>query len=345
MRKIHTLITYILFLMILSSCSNNNNDPIEKQAFYMGTIISEKVYGKNALKASEEVMKKMQSIEGMMTINAPGSEIDRLNEMAGKGSVSLSPEAIFVLKTAKSYAEISGGVFDVTIGPLVKGWGIFTKDPKIPTEREISELNKLTDYTDLYIDEKSNTASLARKGQIVDLGGIAKGYAGDAAINIFKANGIKSAYVNLGGNVVVLGSKPDGSEWNIGVQNPRAENGKYIGILKVTNKAIVSSGDYERFFEKDGKRYHHIIDPRTGYPSESGLIGTTIVADSSINADALSTATFILGLEKGMELVRSQKGVEAIFITKDKKVYITPGLKNIFTLADESKEFRYVEER
>jgi len=178
---------------------------------------------------------------------------------------------------------------------------------------------------------------------MVDLGGIAKGYAGDEAIRIYKEHGLKSAYINLGGNVVVLGGRPDGSPWRIGIQNPRAPNGMYIGIVRVTDKAVVTSGDYERYFEKENVRYHHILDTKTGYPADSGLISSTIVTDVSMDADALSTAAFVLGLEEGMKLVNSLKGVEAIFITGDKRVYVTEGLKSSFTFDDESKEFKYAE--
>jgi thiamine biosynthesis lipoprotein len=180
-------------------------------------------------------------------------------------------------------------------------------------------------------------------GQSVDLGGIAKGYAGDEAIKIYKKHGIKSAYVNLGGNVVTLGTKPDGTPWRIGIQNPRAQNGYYLGTVEVTDKAIVTSGDYERYFEADQIRYHHILDPQTGYPADSGLMSATVVTDVSVDADALSTAVFTLGLEKGMAMVKSLKGVEAILVTKDKEIYITEGIKSSFTFTDGSKEFKYVE--
>lgn len=311
----------------------------------MGTIITEKVFGVKAEKAADEVMDRIQQLEGMMTINAAGSEIDKLNDFAGKDKVYLCQDSIYVMETAKKFSELSGGTFDITVGPLVKVWGIFTDHPRVPSQDEINRLLKLVGYKELDISSRDLSAKLARPGQVVDLGGIAKGYAGDEAIKIYKKYKIKSAYVNLGGNVVVLGSKPDGTPWKIGIQNPRAENGKYIGILSVTDKAVVSSGDYERFFEEGNKRYHHILDPRTGYPSDSGLISMTIVTDRSIDADALSTATFVLGLEKGMKLVESLKGVEAVFITKDKKVYVTEGLKSNFSFYDESKEFQYDEKR
>ncbi|MEG6611542.1 FAD:protein FMN transferase [Pseudoclostridium thermosuccinogenes] len=345
MRRKILLLLMIYVSFILASCQQNT--PAERIGTYMGTVITEKVYGKNAQKAADEVMEKIAELEAMMTIKDADkqSEIDKLNDMAGVGEVKLSRDSISVLGKAIEYAELSEGAFDVTIGPLANAWGIFTDNPRVPSKDEIDKLKSLVNYRDISINNADSSAYLARKGQIVDLGGIAKGYAGDVAVEILKAKGVKSALINLGGNVVALGSKPDGNPWSIGIQNPRAPTGEYIGIVKVRDKAVVSSGDYERFFEKDGVRYHHILDPRTGYPADSGLIATTIVADSSTDADALSTSVFVLGLEKGMQLVERLDGVDAIFITEDKKVYITEGLKESFTFKDESKEFTYVEER
>jgi FAD:protein FMN transferase len=349
-QKIQVIIIFLIISVMLAACGNvaaadTAVKPVETEDFIMGTVISQKVYGDKAQTAADEVKNKMMSIEALMTINAPGGEINKLNAAAGKNSVELSSETISVLETAKKYYDLSNGSFDITVGPLVKAWGIFTDHPRVLEKGEITKLLKLTDNKSLVIDKTSSKATLEKMGQIVDLGGIAKGHAGDEAIKIYKKNNIHSAYVNLGGNVVVLGSKPDGSPWRIGIQNPRAANGIYIGIIKVTDKAVVTSGDYERFFIKDNVRYHHILDPKSGYPADSGLISTTIVSDVSMDADALSTATFVLGLDRGMKLVSSLKGIEAIFITKDKKIYITDGLKSSFTFDDESKEFKYVEKR
>ncbi len=339
------LILAITAIMITSCSAKDNSVPVEEQGFFMGTVITEKVYGSNAETAAKKVMDRIQQLEKIMTINSPNSEIVLLNSSAGIDKVNLSPESIFVLNRAKYFSQLSNGAFDVTVGPLVKSWAIGTTDAKVPDKAEIEQLLKLVDYKSITIDEKSNTAQLLKKGQIVDLGGIAKGYAGDEAVKIYKEHGIKSAFINIGGNVVVLGSKPDKTPWKVGIQDPRATRDNYLGIVEVSNKAVVSSGDYERFFEKDGIRYHHILDPYTGYPANSGLMSATIIADSSIDADALSTATFVLGLQKGIELIESLKGVEAIFITNDKKIYTTKGLKGNFKLTDESKEYEYVEKR
>jgi len=346
LKRISVLVLILAIAVLFAACANK---PVEKQAFLMGTNVTETVYGKNAEQAANAGMSRIKQLESMMTINKDGGEINALNGMSNVeekgGDIKLSPETMFVLKTAKKYSELSGGAFDVTVGPLVKAWGIFTQNPKVLSEDEIKKLLPLVDYKSLSLNESDSTARLLKPGMVVDLGGIAKGFAGDEVVKIYKSLGIKSALVNLGGNVVTLGNKPDGTPWVVGIQNPRAEDGKYIATLKVSNKAVVTSGDYERYFEKDGVRYCHIMDPATGRPADSGLISTTIITDQSINADALSTATFVLGLDKGMKLVESQKGVEAIFVTKDKKVYITPGLKDIFTFDDASKEFQYVEKR
>jgi len=347
-------VAMFLFVIILASCGYKIEDnkgnvsglkPTENEFFAMGTVITQKVYGEGAQKAVKEVSDRIMDIEARMTINSAGGEINRLNELAGKSSAPLSSGTFYVLENAIKYSKMSDGAFDVTIGPLVKAWGVFTENPRVPSDAEISDLLGYVDYRTISMDSKAHSAKLEKPGQIVDLGGIAKGYAGDEALKIYKKYGIESAFINLGGNVVAVGSKPDGSPWKIGVQNPRASNGEYIGIVEVSDKAVVTSGDYERYFEKDNKRYHHILDPKTGYPSQSGLISTTIVAGRAIDADALSTSTFILGLEKGMKLVESIEGVDAIFITDDKKIYVTEGLKDVFKFTDNSKEFEYVEKR
>lgn len=344
--KLALLIAALAFVMSSCSFSANTfgNKPTEKNSFMMGTFITQRVYGAKADEAIDEVWDRIRAIEGLMTINADGGDVNRLNEAAGYNSVTLDAETIRVLAAARKYAELTEGVFDVTIGPIVKAWGIFTDKPRIPEQAEIDKLLKLVDYKALHIDTGSMTAKLEIPGQIADLGGIAKGYAGDVARDIYKKYGIESAYINLGGNVAVLGPKPDGSPWKIAIQNPRAENGVYIGTVDIVNKAIVTSGDYERYFVEDGIRYHHIIDTTTGYPAESGLISASIITEISMDADALSTSVFAMGLEKGMKLVESLDGVEAILVTKDKEVYATSGIKSSFNFSDPSKEFKYVEE-
>ena len=309
----------------------------------MGTIIQLKVYGSNAKEATEKALQRINDIENKMSVNIETSEVTKLNAKAGISAQKLSMDTYSVIDKSVQYSKLTQGALDITIQPIVKLWGIGTDKERIPLKTEIDEKLKLVDYNDIILDAKSSTVKLRRTDQAIDLGAIAKGYTADEIKRVLVSNKISSALINLGGNVYAVGNKTDGTSWNIGLQNPLDTRGQYIGTISVTDKSVVTSGNYERFFIQDGKRYHHIYDSKTGYPSESGLISTTIISDNSIDGDALSTSTFIMGLTKGMKLVESIKGVEAIFITADKKVYVTQGLKDNFNLT--SKEFTYEEGR
>lgn len=340
------LLTFIIVSFYLSGCSQSNasNDYIEKESFQMGTVISQRIYGSNAEDCANKVIQRLNNLEENMSVNIKTSTVSRINSHSGQSQAFRINNDIYnILTAADKFSKLSNGAFDITIGPLVKEWGVFTDHPHVPSPSRISELLKLVNYKSIDFGQDQMTFRLPIKGQMIDFGAIAKGYAADEAAKICRSEGIKSAYINLGGNVYVVGNKPDNTPWRIGIQNPRAVDGKYIGILSVSDKTIVTSGDYERFFMKDGIRYHHIIDPRTGCPSNSDLISSTIVTDSSINADALSTATFVMGLRKSEELLKKLDGVDAIFVTKDKKVYLTENLKKDFDFQDESGEFTYVE--
>lgn len=349
MKKFIYIVFIPIVLILLTSCSIGEGKSFKSDGFALGTIISQQIYGENGQQVSDEAMAKLKYLEDLMTINAPGGDINKLNLNAGKGYVDLNPETISVLKSARKISDLSAGTaFDITVAPIVKAWGIGTDNPQVPAKETIEKLVPLINYRDVQIDETNNKASLAKIGQMVDLGGIAKGYAGDVLREIYKKNGTKSGLINLGGNLIAIGSKPDGGNWSIGIQNPRSETGEIVGIIHVSDTAVVTSGDYQRYFEKDGKRYCHIIDPHTGYPAESGLMSVTIITSSSTDADGLAKA-FVLGLDKGMELVEKYNQLygqaEAIFITTDKKIYVTPGLLGNFQLEDESHEYTYIKER
>ncbi|OPZ88408.1 MAG: Thiamine biosynthesis lipoprotein ApbE precursor [Firmicutes bacterium ADurb.Bin419] len=343
MTKSFLIILCVLLALSFSACNNTEATSYESEEFAMGTIIRQRIYHDNAEDISRQVIDRIREIEDGMTINKTGGEINKLNSSAGKSFVELSEDTLFVLNKAKVISDLSQGAFDITVGALVKEWDIFSEDSVVPSQERINSLLGLVDYRDLIIDKSGSRAKLEKTGQMVDLGGIAKGFAGDEAIKVYRENGVQSAFISLGGNIVALGGKPDGNSWKIGIRDPRGAEDSYIGIVSVKDKAIVSSGDYERFFERDGVRYHHILDPETGYPADSGLIGTTIISDFSIDADALSTAAFVLGLEKGMDLIKKFDGVEAVFITDDKKVYITEGLKGIFEFEGTGNGYEYVE--
>jgi len=298
--------------------------------FGMSTVMTHSAFGKHAKESLQEVRRVAVRLEEMLSRFIPESEISKVNRSAGVKSERLSEETYEILSSAIKFSRFSRGIFDITIGPLVDLWKSNQSALKPPEDSHIREVLSLVNYHDLLLDPEKRSAGLRRVGQSLDLGGIGKGFAGNKFLQIFKKYGISSAYTNIGGNVMALGKKPDGSFWRIGIQHPREEK-SLIGLVSVEDKAVVTSGDYQRYFlGSTGKRYHHILDPATGYPAESGLVSVTVVADSSTTADVLSTIVFVAGREKGLELLRGFRGTEAILVELDLQIYITTGLEKYF---------------
>jgi thiamine biosynthesis lipoprotein len=330
------LLCFFLISISLFGCSAANkdgyqagNEPSVETAFLMGTIVKVSIYDQIEDKTIfQKVFNRIAEIEAKMTINTATeqSEIISLNNAAGRELCKLSADTFYVLEKGKYFSELSGGLFDITIGPLVKLWNIGTEAATVPQETEILNKLPLVNYQNLILDKDQQTAKLSAPGMIVDLGAIAKGYGADEAAKILLENGIKHAIINLGGNILALNSRPDGSAWRLGLQDPYEPRGEYMGIVTLKNQTLVSSGTYERYLERNGKRYHHILNPQTGYPEDNGLVSVSIITARSIDADALSTTIFLLGLEKGLALVEKLPDTEAIFITADKKVYTSSGV-------------------
>nr|WP_207730341.1 FAD:protein FMN transferase [Clostridium botulinum] len=320
--------------LVFVGCDSKSEEPVSRETYLMGTIINIKAYGKNADKAVQASVDKISDIENKMSLNISTSEINKINKNAGIAPVKVSKNTFDVVKASLIYSEKTKGSFDITVEPLVSLWGIGTDKARIPSKDEISNALKLINYKDVVINEKESTIMLKRKGQAIDLGAIAKGYTADELKKVLLNHNVSSAFLNLGGNVYVLGNKPDKTPWKIGVQNPLEPRGDYLGIVSVSDKSVVTSGNYERFFERNGKRYHHIFDTKTGYPAEKGLISVSIISDKSIDGDALSTSVYTLGLDEGKKLIESLKDVEAVFVTNDKKVYTTSGLRDTFKLTN-----------
>lgn len=328
-KKFIIVIPLVVVLICLGIIKfNENSRECFKNIFLMDTIIDLKYYGKNSEKAMNESINKLREIDNNMSLSKSDSEIVKINNNAGKRSVKVSDGFLNVINKAIYYGRLSDGAFDISIRPVDKLWGIGTKNERIPKEKEIKENLKFVNYKNIETDNFNKTVFLRNKNMAIDLGGIAKGYAADELVKILKENNIKSGLINLGGNIYAYKKDKNDKPFNIGIQDPKEENGQTFAIIKVKNKSVVTSGNYERYFIKNGKRYHHIMDPKTGAPSESGIISSTIISDKSIDGDALSTATFILGVKKGMELINSLSGVEAIFVTNDNKVYTSSGLNN-----------------
>lgn len=324
------------FLTFLAGCSNNNkqSEPLSRSEILMGTTVSVKLYDSNDEKILDKVFNKVEELESTLSINENGTLVDKINEEAGVQPVKVDEDTFTVIKKGVEYSKLSNGLFDISIGPLVKLWNIGLEDAKVPTQEEIDERLPLIGYNDIELNDTDRTIYLKRKGMIIDLGGIAKGYTADVISDILTEEGVNSAIINLGGNVFTHGKKPNGDEWKIGIQDPYSERGGIIGTLVTSNKSIVTSGIYERYIEKDGVKYHHILSPKTGYPYDNEVAGITIVSDKSTDGDALSTSVFAMGVEEGMKFVNSIDGIDAIFITKDNKVYITDGIRNVFTLSN-----------
>ncbi len=288
--------------------------------FYLDAVITISGY------ADKEILEGAVALcgeyEKIFSRTVKGSDVWRINH--GEGSpVRVCGDTAELLTIALEVCEKSGGALDITIAPASDLWDFKADEPEIPDSGELSSAAELVDYTKLKLEGDMVTLPA---GMAIDLGAVAKGYIADKAAEYLKEKGVESAILNLGGNVVALGCKPDGSKWSIGIQDPEKENGRAGYSVLVADESVVTSGIYQRGFDKDGVRYHHILDRATGWPVQNGLASVTIIADSSAMADAMSTACFVLGRDMGMSFAE-EMGVQAVFIGKDGKVSCTPALE------------------
>lgn len=348
--RLRLLALILLAVLLLSGCDKNSANeeapiaemsPISKTNFLLGTVVQISIYNRQDKTIIDKAIDRISEIESKMTINnAETSEIIALNNASGKNEVKLSSDTFYVVEKGKQYSEMSDGKFDITIGPIVKLWNIGTPYAAVPEKNRLEETVGLVDYKKLNLNKESQSAKLEEAGMKVDLGAIAKGYAADEAARILRENGVKNAIINLGGNIITVGGNPSGAPWRIGIQDPFNPRGDFLGVVSIKDQTVVTSGTYERYFEENGKKYHHILDPFTGYPIENNLQSVSIITDKSIDGDGLSTSSLLLGLEEGMKLIESLENAEAIFITGDKKVYVSSGLKNNFKVT--KSEFEIV---
>ena len=300
-------------------------------------IFNTKIYMKIAIDLEDEKMilekasNYMRNIEKKLNFYDENSEISLINRNSGIRFVKISEDTFNVIKNAKFCSELTNGAFDATIAPLVKKWSVNSSSPKVLSIEEVNTVKSLVDYKDILLCEDNKSVMLARKDQEIDLGGIAKGYIADKIIELYKENGIKSGIINLGGNVKVLGKKADDLMWNIGIIKPEKHSNENIAVVSVEDMSVVTSGAYERAFLYNGKMYHHIINPITGYPAETDLKSITVICKDSIHADALSTPLFIMGKYKAYEFMKS-KQISGIMVTDDDKIIITKDLLKNFKL-------------
>lgn len=326
--------SFVLFCCLLSGCASRQagkkEEGTELEFFAMDTFMRVLAYGEEesreaAVNAAKE---EVERLEKLFSTESKTSEIAKVNAL-GEGAVS--EDTLSLLKRAKELCTLTNGAFDISIYPLMQAWGFPEKTYHVPSDTEISELKKKVDAAQIIIDEENKRVCFGMEGMQIDLGGIAKGFASTRIMEIYRERGMVSGLVSLGGNVQVLGTKPDGSLWNIALQNP--DGGEdYLGVLQIKNCAVITSGSYERYFEQDGVRYHHILDPATGYPADSEFVSVTVVSEDGTLADGLSTALFIMGKERAIQFWREySEEFDAVLYTKDQELYITEGIAKVFS--------------
>lgn len=311
-----------------SKAQNEEDKSESRDIFAMDTYMTLTAYGKNAKKALDEAVDEINNIEQLVSTGIDSSEVSQINKN-GKGSVSETTG--YLIKRSKEIYDSTNGVFDITIYPIMQAWGFPTENYCVPGKKELKKLRGLMGADHVLYDEKKQEVTLNKEGMKIDLGGIAKGYTSSKVMDIFKENGISSAVISLGGNVQTLNGKPDGSDWRVAVENP-ADTGSYIGVLSIKDKAVITSGGYERYFKQDGKTYHHIIDPANGYPANNGLTSVTIVSDDGTLADGLSTSLFIMGPEKAQKYWKEHSDeFDTILVKDDGSIFVSEGIADYFT--------------
>lgn len=308
-----------LLLSVLGGCSApNGNESLSVTGIYFDTVVQIEVWGADRA-VLEECEDMCEYYEQLLSPTIETSEVSRINQAHGE-PVTVSDETAELIRLGIEYGELSQGKFDITVASATNLWNFRDNEEKeLPDADALTEAVSHIDYRNVMIE--GNTVTLTDPQAEIDLGGIAKGYIADKLKEYLKDQGIEHALINLGGNMLALGGRTDGSDFKIGVQEPFATDGTVLTSLSVSDRSVVSSGNYERYFEKDGVIYHHILDPDTGYPVQNDLYQVTVISDSSVQGDALSTTCYALGLEDGMELIRSMDGVDAVFVTSDLEIY------------------------
>lgn len=309
------------------------HEPISATEFKLNTVVTVTIYDSQDEQLLEDVMELCDRYENMFSRTKKSSELYQLNHSllpTENGAFILSPETGELITKGLSYAKLSEGAFDITIEPVSSMWDFTSEKKKIPSRDEIAAVLPKINYKDVILND--NQLQFKQEGMGLDLGAIAKGYIADRMKEFLISKGVKSATINLGGNVLCIGQKPDQTPFRIGIQKPFADRSETIAVIDITDKSVVSSGIYERFFEKDGEFYHHILNPKTGYPYDSSLISVTIISDESVDGDGLSTTCFALGLEKGMELINSLPDVQAVFITEDYEMHYSKDFEKELTV-------------
>ncbi len=318
--------------LCITGCLGNETNEIHKTShLLMGTLVEISIVDKRekAVKASRSALEEMKRVERLTSFHMDGSELKKLNSRAGQGPVEVSKELFDLIKLSLDLARSSASSFDPTIGAVSELWGFSTENPKPPEKKELEKSLKNTGIDKVQLDEDSCTVSFPAR-MAMDLGAIAKGYALDRAESILRQQGITSALINAGGDIIAIGGKGEENEWKIGVQDPDKSR-SILAVIPIKDRAVVTSGNYERFFEKDGIRYHHILDPKTGYPAK-GLKSVTVIANGGATADAMATAVFVLGKDKGLKLINSRKDLDCMLLDSANQTHISHNAQRMFNV-------------
>lgn len=310
----------LLFAVLLSTtgCTANQKEPISTTALLFDTVISIEIYGSNDTSILDDCIDLCEHYEDTLSRTIDTSEISQINNADGQ-PVTVSDETAELIQKGLDYSELSGGHFDITIAPLSELWDFKNNTGVVPDAESIASAQSHVNYKNVIVE--GNTVTLTDPDAAIDLGGIAKGFIADKLKAFLLSKGVERGIISLGGNVLTIGDKPDGTAYHIGIQKPFDKQNAAITTVDVKDQSVVSSGVYERYFEVDGKLYHHILNPFTGYPYENNLLSVTILSNASVDGDALSTTCFSLGLDDGMKLIQSMDDVEAIFITDDYEIH------------------------
>lgn len=313
--KLSILLLLVISLLGLNACSQKKNTPISKSSFYLNTVITITLYNTENEELLTQGMNLCKKYDKMLSKTDKHSEIYAINHSQGN-PVTVSDDTLYLIKKGIEYGNMTDGLFNIAIGSVSSLWNFTDESHIIPDDSALQHALSRTDYN---LIEISGNAVTIPEGMQLDLGAIAKGYIGDKLKEFYLENGVSSALLNLGGNIVCIGTPPEKDSFHIGIKKPFSEN-ETITSVRVNDKCVVTSGVYERYFKKDDVIYHHILDPKTGYPAKTDLYGITIVADNSMAADILSTTCLILGLDKAREFLGDFKDVEAIFITDEYEI-------------------------
>ncbi|MGA1843918.1 MAG: FAD:protein FMN transferase [bacterium] len=326
----------VLFLLVTSlACLNRNasNGIHRRTQFLLGTVVEVTAVSNDPVVADAAIssaFQRMRDIEAEMSARLPGNQVDRIGKHAGKGPVRVSMELLAVIETCQRYSALTHGAFDITIAPVTRLWKFDAPTTMIPSAEDVNAALSLVGFEMIHFDSNEGTISLDRPGMGLDLGGAAKGYAVDEAVRRLKESGITAGIVNAGGDLRCFGMKPDGTSWHIGIQDPRHQD-RIIGSILLDDMALVTSGDYERYIVHEGVRYHHIIDPKTGWPAQ-GCMSVSVASASALDADILSTAIFVLGPQQGMEILERLPGIDGMIVDANGRVSISSGWQKRFRL-------------